>query len=228
MGRHEGRRKEIGKRGRRSKKGKNEEKRNKKWKNPTRREEEEKGEYRREQRGSRRKRVVSRREKDQLVIMVGTGRIPGGRRKSRARKENGEELEGVVMVTEVWVSGRLTNNKGRSDYVRRKRSSGAVGGAKAERRYARKRKGMEKWLSEEQRKRPGRVVFRNPEDHEVARKEARRCGIPTVGRVTKKRKKDRVPRRTYGRPRDQGKEGKVVRGRRRKRALRNEKNTTKI
>lgn len=210
----------------------------------------ERREYRRGQREAVRKRVVKRRGKGETVMRVGTGRRAGGMRKGWEReKRKGKKGEGevawegrvgargkgkgrrkgekgaeVVKVTEAWVSGRLTNNGGLSEYVMRKKEReelrGGGKGTKAERWYERHRKGREGWLvgGKNGVKRPGVIVFRNPEEHGVARKEAVMCGIPTVGRVTPKREKERGKRRTYGRPIENGKQGRLRRGNRRKRA----------
>ena len=201
----------------------------------------ERREYRRGQREAVRKRVVKRREKGETVMRVGTGRRAGGMRKAWERGGSGKgEKKGenkgkkgeVVKVTEAWVSGRLTNNGGLSEYVMRKKERderrGEGKGTKAERWYERHRKGREGWLvgKEGKAKRPGVIVFRNPEEQGVARKEAVRCGIPTVGRVTPKRDKEREKRRTYGRPIENGKQGRLRRGNRRKRAY--EKDTAKV
>lgn len=135
-----------------------------------------------------------------------------------------EEKAGeVVKVTEAWVSGRLTNNAGLSEYVKRKKEREVLRGegkvTQSERWYERHRKGREGWLvgAGKEPKRPGVIVLRNPEEQGVARKEAVMCGIPTVGRVTPKRDKERGKRRTYGRPMENGKQGRLRRGNRRKR-----------
>lgn len=159
--------------------------------------------------------------------------------KGKGWKKEEKEAE-VVKVTEAWVSGRLTNNAGLSEYVKRKKERdvlrGEGKGTQSERWYETHRKGREGWLVGgkeggvgQQPKRPGVIVFRNPEEQGVARKEAVMCGIPTVGRVTPKRDKERGKRRTYGRPIENGKQGRLRRGNRRKRAYgENEKDTAKV
>lgn len=185
-------------------------------------------EYRRGQLEAVRKRVVKRRGKGETVRRVGTGRRAGGRRKGmdvESKKGKGK----VVKVTEAWVSGRLTNNEGLSTYVKRKKEAEKRGGGeevgREDRWYEKNRKGRDGRL-EANKKRPGLMVVRNPGEQGVARKEAVRCGIPTVGRVTEKREKDREKRRTYGRPMDKGKEGILRRVNRRKRVY--EEETTKV
>jgi hypothetical protein len=154
--------------------------------------------------------------------------------KGWVEKKEAKEAE-VVKVTEAWVSGRLTNNAGLSEYVKRKKERevlrGEGKGTQSERWYETHRKGREGWLVGvgKQPKRPGVIVFRNPEEQGVARKEAVMCGIPTVGRVTPKREKEREKRRTYGRAIENGKQGRLRRGNRRKRAYgENEKDTAKV
>jgi hypothetical protein len=244
-------------RGRRRRTGREEgERRQRKEKGVGKGAQRERREYRRGQREAVRKRVVKRRGKGETVMRVGTGRRAGGMRKGwergkRKEKKGGEKRRGrekgkgrslrqgegigeaeVVKVTEAWVSGRLTNNGGLSEYVMRKKEReelrGEGKGTKAERWYERNRKGREGWLVGGKKgvKRPGVIVFRNPEEHGVARKEAVMCGIPTVGRVTPKREKERGKRRTYGRPIENGKQGRLRRGNRRKRAY--EKDTAKV
>lgn len=155
--------------------------------------------------------------------------------------------EEVVVVTEAWVSGRLTNNRGRSEYVKRKKARGMEnrrergregkekggkgylegthskkGETKEHRWYEKNRKGREPWLGGKgKRRRPGVIVFRNPEEHEVGRREAQRCGIPTAGRCGPRRGKEKEARRTYGRPwkREKPEKGRLRRGRRREKAL---------
>lgn len=155
----------------------------------------------------------------------------------------------VVRVMEGWVSGSLTNHEGLSALAVRKkemveqnakwgaavkRKSGEseeekergarFTGVKGTKGIATLRKGgirgIEEWLVRKETKRPGVRVIRNPEEHSLARKEAVRCGIPTVGRVTKKRSNESAGRRTYGRKHMKGEEGRVRRGRRRQKALR--------
>lgn len=188
--------------------------------------------------GKGRKGVGAREEKGRLGEKKGKGRL--GEKKGKVwvkgkgwRKEE-KEAE-VVKVTEAWVSGRLTNNAGLSEYVKRKKERevlrGEGKGTQSERWYETHRKGREGWLVGvgKEPKRPGVIVFRNPEEQGVARKEAVMCGIPTVGRVTPKREKERGKRRTYGRPIENGKQGRLRRGNRRKRAYgENEKDTAKV
>lgn len=164
------------------------------------------------------KKVRARGEK---VRRVGTGVVAAGRRKSVEGRR-----EGVVVVTEEWVNGRLTNHSVFRAYVKRVAKGREVGGQgarktkeKEQRWYEEHRKGREEWLGSSgvQGGRPGVVVYRNtPETPSeivagrVSRREALRCGVPTVGRVGRPEKSgitERVEyrehreetRRTYGR-----------------------------
>lgn len=139
-----------------------------------------------------------------------------------SKEEKGKKRKGkVVRVEPVWVSGRLTNNREYVKYVKRYREKqkGKVRETtkyekRQERWYKKNRRGREDWLRTEA-ERPGVVVFRNPEEQEAGRKEASRCGVPTVGRITEDRKPEREQRRTYGRKWPKGDRGKVMRGERR-------------
>lgn len=158
-------------------------------------------------------------------------------------KAAGTKRGDVVRVMEGWVSGSLTNHEGLSALAVRKKEmleqNAKWGARKAVTRESGRKlevelgkkagiatraeggiRGIEEWLVRKETKRPGVRVIRNPEEHSLARKEAVRCGIPTVGRVTKKRSKESAGRRTYGRKHMQGEEGRVRRGRRRQKALR--------
>lgn len=117
----------------------------------------------------------SMKEKGELVMVVGTGERLGNIRKKSNRK-------GVVVVTDGWVSGRLTNHK---EYVKyaKKHKIGVEVSVKSLRWYETKRGGIEWWLRG-QNGMPGLVVFRNGEKHKVGMKEAMICGIPTVGMVS--------------------------------------------
>lgn len=143
-------------------------------------------------------RVKKVQERGEKVRRVGTGVVAGGRRKSVDDKAQGKR-EGVVVVTEDWVNGRLTNHSVFRAYVKRvEKGTGVEGGgvrktkAKEQRWYEEHRKGREGWLGSSgvQGGRPGvRVYLNTPETPSemvagrVARREALRCGVPTVGRV---------------------------------------------
>ena len=147
----------------------------------------------------------------------------GGKR-SKSTKRGREVARGkVVRVEREWVSGRLTNHKEYVKYVKRyaekQKQKKALEGegeskkTKGERWYEKHRKGRENWLEEEV-DRPGVVVFRNTVDQEAGRKEARMCGVPTVGRVTDDRSPERKQIRTYGRPWQSGEKGVLIIGQR--------------
>jgi ribosomal protein S2 len=102
-------------------------------------------------------RVEKRRKEGKQILLVGTtpelGRL---RERVGSKPASGGNPGRLGYVTRGWVSGSLTN-------------SGLV---------TRKAKGIPVKARGEL---PGLIVFRHPNDHGVGRKEARRCGIPTVG-----------------------------------------------
>ena len=126
---------------------------------------------------------------NESVIIVGT------------TSERGRLLERVyadvdsskrIRVTRTWVSGIRTNYTNFQNYVLRFKATNEERKSHAEKRwYELNRKGREGMVGisdsnekvEQKKERPGLIVFRNPNDHVVGRKEALRCGIPTVGRV---------------------------------------------
>jgi hypothetical protein len=178
---------------------------------------------------------------------------------SKKRRRTPAPRRGGLRVTEVWINGRLTNHAGFRAYVarqagRRKNAlafgdlgnsrragssegsgtgSGGVAPSTASTRwYDLHRKEREKWLSEPRAHRPGLVVLLEAPSQRVARREAQRCGIPTVGRVPVG---TAVPGRTYPRPMpghggaSREREGRLLLGRRIKTAvLYNEKYTSKV
>jgi hypothetical protein len=163
---------------------------------------------------------------------IGKGPVEEERPKLRQEEKKGKR----VRVGRAWVSGRLTNHRKYVAYVkgyraaekvrRRREGRGYTQGqgraiapraqeerTKADRWYAKHRKRREGWLSAEE-ERPGRIVFRNPAENEVGRHEARRCGVPTVGRVTAARSPERQQKRTYVREWPVGEEGMLRIGQR--------------
>ena len=140
-------------------------------------------------------RIKKREEKNESVIVVGTTPELG---RMRERICVDVDSKKRIRVTRTWVSGMLTNYKHFRNYVLRYRGKNEEGKSGSEIRwYESHRKGREGFLgsgektkegSDRQMKKtgialPGLIVFRHPNDHGVARKEARRCGIPTVGVV---------------------------------------------
>lgn len=123
-----------------------------------------------EQLGIVRKRVEERKSQNRKVRVVGTTAELGRRRERRRGKEAKEAKEEgkLEAVTRGWLSGSLTNTG-----------------------YLNQAKGKE----ERKQEMPGLIRFRHPKDHGVARKEARRCGVPTAGIVDSNCKT--VERRTY-------------------------------
>lgn len=143
-----------------------------------------------EQLGKVLKRIDKRAQKKEAVMVVGTTTELG-----RMRERRGEEVDGRkrIRVTRTWVSGMLTNYRNFKNYVRRYKGKKETRRTPAEKRwYESHRKGREGWIGRkgeetkrkgEERILPSLIIFRHPNDHGVGRKEARRCGIPTVGRV---------------------------------------------
>lgn len=171
------------------------------------------------QRERRRKYVGERSSRGEIVRRVGTGKRSGGRRRSMEGRRN---ERGVVIVAEGWISGRLTNNQRRREYVRRQKGKRERRPRKEEKWYRTHRQGREKWLVGSQKEvgrqsgRPGVVVFRNAGEHEVGVREGLRSGIPTVGRrggsgseLTEKERKVEKER-TYGRRLLGGEKGQVL------------------
>jgi small subunit ribosomal protein S2 len=147
--------------------------------------------------------VLKRREKTlkkgESVILVGTtpelGRVMERRRKEVDSKKR-------IRVSRTWVSGMLTNYRNFQDYIVRFKSTQMnTEGRKShseQRWYESHRKTREGFVGlddtmETQGKegkktplrtrRPGVIFFRHPNEHGVGRKEAARCGVPTVGIV---------------------------------------------
>lgn len=119
-----------------------------------------------EQLGIVRKRVEERKSQNRKIRVVGTTAELGRRRERMRGKKNKEENQGnLEVVTRGWLSGSLTNTG-----------------------YLNQAKGRKEAM-------PGLIRFRHPNDHGVARKEARRCGVPTAGIVDSNSKA--VERRTY-------------------------------
>lgn len=128
-----------------------------------------------EQLGIVRKRVEERKNQNRKIRVVGTT-AELGRRRERMRgkkaKDQGEEKGRIEVVTRGWLSGSLTN----TGYLNKSKNKST------------EKEGKTQAL-------PGLIRFRHPNDHGVARKEARRCGVPTAGIVDSNCKA--VERRTY-------------------------------
>jgi len=129
-------------------------------------------------------RIESIFKKNESVIVVGT------------TSELGRLIERIyadvdskkrLRVTRTWVSGIRTNYTNFQNYVLRFKATHDDRKSHAEKRwYELNRKGREGRVGDHKelkKERPGLIVFRNPNDHVVGRKEALRCGIPTVGIV---------------------------------------------
>jgi len=134
-------------------------------------------------------RIEKRKEKNESVIIVGTTAELG---RLRERRFTDLESKKRIRVTRSWVSGMLTNYRNFQNYVLRLQGTKEERKTPAEKRwYESHRKGREGLVMDNQlggnqsRKKglPGLILFRHPNDHGVGRKEARRCGIPTVGVV---------------------------------------------
>jgi ribosomal protein S2 len=133
------------------------------------------------------KRVENRVKTDATRMIVGTTPELGRRRELRCE---GVDSTKRVRVTRTWISGMLTNYTSFQKDMRRLKETNEERKTYAEKRwYESHRKGREgmvvKRSSDGKRVRstgrPGLVRFRHPNDHGVGRKEARRCGVPTVG-----------------------------------------------
>lgn len=125
---------------------------------------------------------------NESVIVVGTT-SEGGRLIERMYEDVDSSKR--IRVTRTWVSGIRTNYTSFQNYVLRFKATHDDRKSHAEKRwYELNRKGREGIVgitdsnqTELKKERPGLIVFRNPNDHVVGRKEALRCGIPTVGIV---------------------------------------------
>lgn len=134
-------------------------------------------------------RVEERLEKKESVMLVGTS-SEVGRMMERIYEDVDENKR--VRVSRTWVSGMRTNYTNFKNYVTRFKATHDDRKTHAEKRwYELNRKGregivglkMENGEETDGKGRPALIVFRNPNDHVVGRKEALRCGIPTVGLV---------------------------------------------
>lgn len=142
--------------------------------------------------------VASMGERKEYVRVVGGGksvRMQGAGKSSLKMSL----VKAGCRVRDVWVTGVLTNNVGYSGYVGRQMRSqeGSAESRKKGSWYSENRAGREHWLGgstagkgrqpglkgepmgKVKGMRPGVVVFR--EENEVAEREARMCGIPTIG-----------------------------------------------
>lgn len=140
-------------------------------------------------------RIENREKKNESVMVVGTtpelGRI-------RERVCADVDSKKRIRVTRTWISGMLTNYSHFQNYVLRFKGTNEDRKSASEKRwYESHRKGREgfvgldngmerqesgSWASRKKKGGlPGLIVFRHPNDHGVGRKEAMRCGIPTVG-----------------------------------------------
>jgi len=141
-------------------------------------------------------RIEKREKKNESVMVVGTTAELGRRMERMCADVDSKKR---IRVTRTWVSGMLTNYTNFQNYVLRFRGTKEERKSASEKRwYESHRKGREGFVvnaqsltGEEKAKGkkksgstlPGLIVFRHPNDHGVGRKEARRCGIPTVGVV---------------------------------------------
>jgi small subunit ribosomal protein S2 len=138
-------------------------------------------------------RIEKREKKNESVMVVGTTAELGRRRERICQDVDSKKR---IRVTRTWVSGMLTNYTNFQNYVQRFRGTKDERKSASEKRwYESHRKGREGFVvnphgrGEDKAKKksgstlPGLIVFRHPNDHGVGRKEARRCGIPTVGVV---------------------------------------------
>jgi len=130
-------------------------------------------------------RIEKREKKNESVIVVGTTAELG---RLRERMCADVDAKKRIRVTRTWVSGMLTNYRNFQNYVLRFKGTKEERRSASEKRwYESHRKGREGFVgrdSETTKKAlPGLIIFRHPNDHGVGRKEAMRCGIPTVGVV---------------------------------------------
>lgn len=136
-------------------------------------------------------RVEERNKKNETVMLVGTSSEVG--RIMERIYENVDENK-RIRVSRTWISGIRTNYTNFKNYVIRFKATHDDRKTHAEKRwYELNRKGREsivgikgtigKREDTDTKGRPALIVFRNPNDHIVGRKEALRCGIPTVGIV---------------------------------------------
>lgn len=132
-------------------------------------------------------RMEKRVKKNESRMVVGTTPELGRRRERRCEDIDSSKR---IRVTRSWISGMLTNYPNFQKDRRRLKETQDDRKTYSEKRwYESHRKGREglvlKRSSDGKRtrskSRPGLVRFRHPNDHVVGRKEARRCGIPTVG-----------------------------------------------
>jgi len=140
-----------------------------------------------EQLGSVFKRIRERKKENLPVMVVGTTAELG-----RLRERVCQDVDSTkrMRVTRSWVSGMLTNYGEFQNFVMRLQGTKEERKTRSEKRWDEsQRKGREGFVADpklkgkEARKAglPGLIIFRHPNDHGVGRKEASRCGIPTVG-----------------------------------------------
>jgi len=134
-------------------------------------------------------RMEKRRKEDRSILRVGTN-PELGRRRERMNREStgGSKPKNRELVTRGWVSGLLTNY---AKYATIPSRLGDGGKNPVIGKQDPNRQTNWKLMKEL----PGLILFRHPNDHGVGRKEARRCGIPTAGRVDSDC--EHVERRTY-------------------------------
>lgn len=136
-------------------------------------------------------RIEKRQKKNESVMVVGTTPELG---RMRERVCADVDSKKRIRVTRTWMSGMLTNYTNfQNDVLRFKGTKDERKSVSEKRWYDSHRKGREGFVgldgSQESGKGkkkgglPGLIVFRHPNEHGVGRKEARRCGIPTVGVV---------------------------------------------
>ena len=125
----------------------------------------------------------------------------------------------VVFIKGKWTSGILTNTPILVDYMKTYlQTPDHLKKPSEKRHYEAYRMDLEPWLRAEDHNRiPSRRRCRDAERHQVARKEARRCGVPSVGVYTDAQNFAKITKRcTYHVPRLKGERTHIrtIRGRR--------------
>ena len=163
-------------------------------------------------------RIEKRQKKNESVMVVGTTPELG---RMRERVCADVDSNKRIRVTRTWMSGMLTNYTNfQNDVLRFKGTKEERKSASEKRWYESHRKGREGFVGLETGKGkktgglPGLIVFRHPNDHGVGRKEARRCGIPTVGVVdTDCKYHDRLTYPVPGNDESRGSQRRIMRRR---------------
>lgn len=132
------------------------------------------------------KRIKERKSKGESVIVVGTTEELGPALEKLGESLDEEMKSRRILVTRTWISGRLTNYSNLQNTVQRYKGTSEERRTRSEKKWYKKhRKGREGYAGgkDGNAKLPGLIRFRHPNDHGVGRKEASRCGVPTVAVV---------------------------------------------